>query len=330
MALITKQSELRAYLPVKYSAAATLPSFDLVTERYLLPVLGDDLLDTLQAAYDSPPLNATLTALLKKCQAVLAPLSYLSELPLLQTLLSDNGIQRVEGDNMRGAFRWEYNAVVAALEERGYNALEQLIVFLKKNKEDYPDWETSPYHDSSNFALIRDGADLGSVLSIVQPHRCFVLVKSLLLKVEEMHLRPSLSSEYYEALNQKIIDDDLDEHEDKILRKLRMASANLLMYYAATEMSVRFGEQGFTVVSAATSTDNRNEGTVDAGASRIQTFAHQMKSSGEALLKGVLDYMNSVASETVFAEFYASNQYTSPSTNSSTMHDNSNRKNFYI
>lgn len=330
MALIKDKNEVKKQLPVAYAkGTGTLPNVELAEERYLVPVLGRELYDTLVSAYDdADPLSETMKKLLIRCQAVIVPMAYFLDLPFIQTLLSDNGLIALESENSRKAYKWEFNTALEALQDRGYAAQEALILFLRTNREDYPLWDSSPYNSADAFAIIRDGGDLGSVIRLQQPHRCFLLLQPLFNVVAELYLIPALGEEYYTALSNRIRNGGIGSEEKYVLAKLRMAAGRLAMTQAATEMNVRFGAAGFTIVDIMR--DTPEEGRKNAPDRQLMRFREEMEKSGQALLQQTVEYLNGKASAAVFPEYYNSSAYSDPATGTNLRPDNGKFKGFFV
>jgi hypothetical protein len=332
MALITTKVELNKYLPVAYAnLAAQMPRFEEAEEKSLIQILGEELYGVLNDNYGDENITPRLTKLLGYCQAVIAPMAYVLNIPFLQGLITDNGIVVNESNNARKAFRWEYNEVVKALQEKGYSAMESLIIFLTENRADYEEWESSPYNDASEFAIIRNGKELRkSYASLTQPHRLFILVKPIFMEVAELFIKPSISDEYYTALNARIITGSTTEADDAIIGLLQMATTRMVMKKAAFTMSVKFTEMGVTITSAHSLSDNAASGETDAGDKRLMKFSEENETSAKALMAKIVTYMNKTASEIAFAEYYASALYVDPTAAKTANYKNDQRKGIFI
>lgn len=331
MALIKTIEEVRKHLPVAYgNTLQSMPAVAEAEETYLVPILGNALYQALTDSYTNNVMTPSQTSLLARCQAVIVPFAYVLNLPFIQTKLTDAGLQRIEGENSRGAFRWEYNNVVNALHDRGYSAQEALILFLKNYSSDFPDWSTSPYNDPEGFAIIRDGKDLSSVLGLQQPHRSYLLLQSAFLSVKSLYLDEVFDDTFYATLTQHIIADTLSAEEKELVKLLRSACARLAMKQAAEEQSLKFTTSGFTITDAATAKDNPEEGKADPGAGRLVSFAKEMEQGGGAFLEKARTYLNAKASETVFPDYFSSSFYKAPEEERPLPYNNDTRKGFFV
>lgn len=307
--IISTPEDLRPYLPVAYSnQIENLPNFGNSEEQHLLPIIGQTMYENLQA--DEP--SEWYAALLPYARAVIAPFGYLQNLPFMQTLLSDSGLVRLEAENQRGAFKWEYKEVQEALANMGFSAQERLINFLTLHKSDFgSDWDDAEYNDTSGFAFIRSGKELAKAITIVQPHRCFMHLKPLFEEVGEMELRSVLGDAYYETLSSRVLSGDTAAEEETIVKWIRMASGRLALAKAAQQSNIRFNAgNGFTIADILK--EQPEEGRKSPSSAQMNSFVTEMKLSATALLDKVSNQLNSNASETVYAEYFASSKYVNP------------------
>lgn len=288
--LIKTIEELRMYLRFPTSnVASKMPAFELAEEQYLIPVLGEGLYAELQTKYDANDMDEWWMELLVRCQAVIAPMGYLSDLPFLQANLSDNGIMVMEPEETRKAYKWEFNELVSALNDRGYSAIELLIVFLRDNRVKFLKWEDAPYNDPDNFHVIRDGAEFGKFVAIQQPHRCYLTMKPLFLLISEFYIIPTIGGGFYRHFNDRIIEGDLSEKEKMVFKYLGNAISRLVMMQACDEMSIEFSGRGFTVADKVEVDSYGSKKDVSEG--RLNRLKENMKRTGNAFLELAFDYL---------------------------------------
>lgn len=325
MSLIRNIDEIKANLPVAFSnTSSRLPSIVAAEQQYLLPILGQALYDVLDGAYASP--NPTQTALIKKCQAVIAPFAYLVDLPFMQAMLTDAGAQVLETDQTRKAFKWEFNNLVEGLQQRGYAAQEVLLLHLHANATSFPAWDSSDYR-TNGFQIIRNGNDLRGLLGLQQPHRCYLILKPLFNTLAELYIKPAIGYEYYDALSGRIKAGNTNEDDDQILPKLRMCVAHKVMVKAAQELNVQFNGTSFTIV--AQQRDTPDEGRATASEKHLAAMIERMDQAAEHLMRQVRKYMDDHASETVFPEYFASGLWRDPE-ESSPRPNNTNFRGIFV
>lgn len=285
----------------------------VVAER-LFPALGETLMERVQAIDEaSSDTTDEEKELLKLCRLVAAPFMAVRALPLLTAAINDTGLMVKEaGENSRGAYQWETREVTEAYLGRGYAALERLLRFLRDNKEDFPEFAAAPDEQADQFQIIRDGSDLARCLSVVQPHRTFMLLRALFETVADLYIKPRMGDEAYNALNEAILNDALTDDTKALLKLLRPATARAAMALAAGgEFAIQFGAGGFTVIDKAP--EGADAVRKSAAPTQLDRFITSMERTSDDYFSKAVAYLNKTASATVFPEYFASEMYTAPS-----------------
>lgn len=309
MGLINNVEEVRKFikLPQQYQEYA-LPVFDTAINEYLLPIIGQELYAEV-LTYDENAGNEQ--KLLKElCQAVVANFGFLEDLIFKQVTMFDSGAGVTENESLRKLYKWELYELKEQLQKQGYAAQEGLITFLRANHATFNNWASSNYNSRTSFYIIRDGSDLSTVTGLMQPHRCYMMLRGLFSVVAETFIIPSIGSTFYEALNTKIIDASLSNTELKLVELLRSASARKVMQIAASEMNIRFSNSGFTLANNIN--DSAEPGREAASYTQIQTFVSNQSQLARQIMDHALEHLNKNASEAVFAEYYNSDKYIKP------------------
>lgn len=312
--IITTVAQARQHLKIQADfASSALPDFDDATAQYLLPIIGDDLYSQLETAHAGTPTEAE-TVLIDKCRAVIVPFAFREELITRHLDIGDTGVSTTEEHSdtktTRRAHRWEYKELKEQLAKKGYAAQELLIVYLKANKATFTAWNTSPYNDPSEFAIIRDGSELRKVSGLLQPHRSYMLLRGIFNTIADSYLKPNISAEFYTALSARVVAGTTTANDDYILPLLRGACIRKALAMAATEMSIRFSETGFTI--ATKTIDEPDSESATASLALMQQFMKQQEDLARNLFEQAITYMNANASASVFAEYFASSLYTAP------------------
>lgn len=309
--LIKTIQEFKQYIP--NLTGNKMPPLAEAEGEYIAPILGETLYASFNEKYNSTtPLNTAEKGLLQVCQAVVAPAALWYYFPFLLTTVGDSGLQQLLAENSTKPMKWEYNYMREELIRRTYAAQELLITFLKLNKSSFPEWNASPYNSTEYPALLRDGSDLRNIISLQQPNRCFLLLKSTIADVTLTFIEPLLSTEYYTVLQDRIVADTLTADDKVILPKVKMALIRKVLATAAQQMNVRLSENGFTIVQQVV--DNKEEGRTNATGNQLDRFMQAYEKEADALSISVRDYLNANASESKYPEYFGSSVYQAPYT----------------
>ena len=303
-----------------------LPKWDFAEQAYILPILGEALYQDLVEAYNNDATTVPQANLVKMCQAVIVPFAFAADMSARQIAISSGGLRVIEPDSTRKPFKWEFNNFMEEMQCRGFNAQEALIIFLRAHSADFPLWLDSPYNNPDGVLIIRDGAQLRPVIGLQQPHRSYMLLRSIFDTHIVYYAKHHLGDSFYDALNAKILSGSLNPMEETLLQKLRAACARKAMEFAAKELGIRFSDAGFTIVSLLR--DSKDEGYTSAQQSQIERFINSSADTAKTIMAEVVTYLNANASATVFAEYFNSDKYTDPTKGIEPI-DNSQFKGFF-
>lgn len=317
MALVKDIKTFKQYVRYNFSAndIASLLDTAPVEREYILPVLGADLYNGLQAQVDAN--NITQPALLDIVRAAVVPITVYKELPFLQVQLGDTGLRKLLSENTQGAFRWEFNEVREALEDKGCKAIDQLYNYLYTTAV-VPAW-VAPERLSIVF---KTGAEFTRFYDLKYPERTFQTIAHLVKDVEEQYIGSAIGDAFLKELIAKANPSDNEKEAISLIKK---ATANLTAMKAIEKKPVRITPYGlFTLLGD--SVDDANPKEKTAATAQLQLQREALERDGESYLMKLKALLNSKASATVFATYFASDKYESPATTAAKENPNANRK----
>lgn len=330
MALIKDKATLLQFVRINFiNDESSLPDFELAEERYLIPIIGYDLYDVVIDTADSEtpaeptPQDLLDAELLKKCRAVVAPLAYLLDLPNIQVQLTDAGLRTISTDHMQAAHRWEYNEIKESLMDKGAFAIENLLRFLFKEKDSFPEWTGSNEYQEADSLLFKTGEEFRKYFPVHQPYRIFWELRPLIREVEDFYVKSAIGEVFYNELRTKT---EGNEDEKRVLDLIKKTVAQTTIVKAIEKLSVTITNRGFTLLLGAGNTDSVNSGDTPATNNGLSLLYESCQRSGDAYLLQLKEYLNKKASADLFATFFSSSLYEAPVT--CVVSPNANRKIF--
>lgn len=270
---------------MRYDAAEA--SLRMVELKYIVPVLGKDLYDVLNAAIDAvtaeDPLNEDFVSLLHQCRMAIGPLFCYFHADKADVLFSDSGMQRSETATNKNAYQEQRTKFKEANLTEGEYALELLQQFLETNRENYPEWLDSDNFKKYKSLFIKSGTEFNDIFPSQTPFRNYWSLRSKMQDVEENNIRNFLGNELYKELKEEDAkkDPDFIDEEKVLLFKLKKAIANLTVAFAVPFLNVRIGSNGLTVPAIATFSTNDNENTRSGiDAKMLSTFISSCTNAG--------------------------------------------------
>lgn len=301
MALISTTEQARQYVNINFiNENASLPNITRAERRFIKPILGDTLYETMLAYTSGDNDKDALLALIRQA---LAPLAYWLELPTLHAELTESGLRTFANDNYQPAHRWEYEEVKAQLEEDGCWGIEYLLEYLIKNKTTFS-WDLPDKFKS----LFSSADDFNTYYTLQQPFRTYQSLRPIIQQIVDQYITTSIGDEFYEELRSKT---SPNTEETVAIDLLKKAVANLTIMRAVAVLSVKFGADGFTV-TLGSNTEKPAQGQQNSTDNQLSLLMRECERTGETYLMRLKEYLNKNASNSLFTTYKDSEYYSDP------------------
>lgn len=304
MALIKDIITFKKYVKYNFSSAEVNSLLDTAPaeRKYVKPILGNTLYNSLNTQVDpGPVVNPVLLDLVR---AAIAPLTVYMDLPLLQTQLGDTGLRTLLSEQTQAAHRWEFNQVRDLLEDKGCEAIDQLIVYLYENAG------ALGWTPQTQKLIFNTGSEFTKFYNLKYPYRTFLTLTDIIAEVEDQYIRSSIGDTYFEELRDKAAPNDQEKEAIKLIKK---TVANLTVMKAIEKKPVKITAAGlFTMLGDAVDDVSAKEQTASIAMLAVQRSTCER--DGESYLQKFKAYLNDNASATVFQTYYAGSYYVAPET----------------
>lgn len=317
MAIITKNEELKEFVVVEKELTKTvfLPFVNNAQEKYLLRILGDNLLSELETAY-ADSINPTPTVLspkmknlLYEARKVVAPLAMYSYLAHANVRLSNNGAQKTVSENYEAVSNTEIYFARIDFLQQGYTGIASLYRFLNKNKSDYNSWVGSEGEDRYNEFFIRSAKEFSAhVSSVRNSDWIFELMTGYMRDVEQRYIQGALTFEVFIDLKTKRNTGNLSIYEEELLKKIHNAIAHHT--YALAMKTPDLVDEINNITSSRA--ENFNKTRLESDKDRFNVISTEHENLGNAAISDCVVWLNKYASTTVFPIWFSSGKYKSP------------------
>ncbi len=312
---ITNIVTLRKYVRVSHSATnVSMPDFKNVQRKYLVPLLGETLYQTIENEAITNPSEPS--ELLELCLMAVTSLAYYHDLAIGAVSITDLGLANMAAGDNGTIPRWLYKELEKSFAQKSESALEDLYTFLLKTKPE--GWEMP---DALN-TCITSGLEFNSIYKIDQPHRTFQALRPIIKEVEEMTISPVISEAFLEVLKEMSPDDDIKR---KAIQLLKKTAVYLAISESCSMLPVRVSADGFTV-SLASNIDLPNQGQQQASDTDLMRMMSSTKAKGDSYLAKLKEWLDSNADYEGFSTYFNS---IAPMPSPSTGFDNSNQSFFF-
>lgn len=227
----------------------TLESFVPQAEiRYLLPYVGQELLDELDAALDDTPTPGQL-ALLGHLRRALVYYVVLDAAPFLNLSFSDLGIQEQRSTDSAPARQWVYHKFEDAAASNADVLLDNALFWLEAQAAKFPTWQDSEAYTASKELLLHSSYDMSKHVNIGQSRRTFLAMRSYMRRVEELEIADLVGRPRFEALKAAIVAGTLTEADKTLWAAIKPALAHRTMVEALPELAVQVTSAGVRVLA---------------------------------------------------------------------------------
>lgn len=283
--------EIGQYVPASASLSFSKMESSLmnVQELFLVPLLGDDMMEVIEDIYTRTEEIDSLTdkerLLLRMAQRAVANLAFWYDFDNLQVRISDQGFQRQGSDDWQQAYKYQEDRLRDGFKVKGFNALDRLLAFLNVNVDVFTDYQDSPAYKAKKKAIVRTVDEVQKYVNIANSAILYMRLAAEFPTIEEGDLRGVLGSELYWQLREYL--DRLAEggQEDNDMEALRKECVRVMVNGAALRLLKQTGsltDKGlyFEAVTANNS-ENRTMKAASDGAigSRLSLFEDDLEDS---------------------------------------------------
>ena len=322
MSLITTIQQFRQYVTgITFTSNQTqsLPNMAVADERYIIPVTGKSIYDSINTSENIE--DGNLNRLKELCMRAVAPLALMDMLSRKQVQISDIGLHSAVTDKLAPASRWAYLELKESLLNDGCAALEDLWKFLYDNASQLV-WE-SP----AQKTLFSNGIEFSRYFNLMQPHRLFFLLLPVIAECEDGFIIDNVGNDFYTSIR------DTQNPEGKVKQLLvlwKKAIANLTISKACIKLAVKVTDRGFTVLMG-DGGDYPSKSMQDSSYQMKQALIASAESDGNIYITKAMKLLNDNPDEAAFADYFNSEYYTAPTEQAGEgINTNRHRKQFYL
>lgn len=288
------------------------PSVEHAEDKYIIPITGKLYLSELLNKYNAAPqtTDSDENALVTTLQKALVSFAMYEYSFITAVQISDKGIRRGDSQESPTAYKYQTDELRKTLLDRGYlqleKAIEQLETLAAGNSANT--WVASSEFLEAKSSLIPSGKEFARIITQIRyPRRMFLMLRSTLLNVQELTIRPLLTNEIYEQLlaHNLTTPTSFTTEEKELLLVLKNAIANLTMFKGIPTLIAQMDEHGIHVLSNNADATNTTSKRTQAPDNTLNILLNHYESTATAWLTNTVNLINAKASPTVWPLWYA-------------------------
>ncbi|WP_428657627.1 DUF6712 family protein [Runella sp.] len=271
---------------------------------YIIPAIGEEFYDEL-AELTTP--NAKQTKLLEWLRIAVAEYADLLGGMRLFMHTSNAGKQVPQMPNMGPPAKWMTVTAIKQAIAKADLALESALQYLEKHKADFPTWSESEAYTIDHSLFLASATELTKYFPAAKDsRRLYLSLRNYIATAQEFFLAPLVGDAQFAVWINRMADDNITPtaQEAQAWKLARYALAHQAFAESIPYLNIN---EDWRLVSE---TDGIvNEGILDAA--RRQEMLTNCQAKAEEYKNRLLNYINSVASATVFPEYFT-NIYVAP------------------
>lgn len=241
---------------------------------------------------------------------------------------SSSGVNRQNVKDTEALFRYQEDNIQKDIVRKADEATERLMLFLEKGAESFPLYLNSfVYQANFGYVISTPGALQRALPEVSKSYRMYMVLRGYMERVENATVRSVAGDDLYQALKTKIaFGAALDANYKKLLALTQDFAAPATLLEAMPWIRVQFSPAGIRILSVLNNLQDETPINDTQTAWLMGILGERMEKAKTALRM----FLNKVASETVFPEYFHSGLYQMPGAKKWTMPDNEGKKHFRL
>jgi hypothetical protein len=320
--LITTIAQFRTASSINVSNTIDtwLPYISEAEEMFLIPVISQKLYDALlafsielsskypdeiSAGEEGEPLSDEqilwLNLLLKARKAVALYALYLG-IDEISVSISSSGITVIQSETHKPAPQYQIMNLKESYLTRAHRQVDLILAYLSRNKTRIPEF-MAPGFD----LFFRSADEFQLYADIHASRRVFLSLVPIISGIEKKYILPTLSPAFFADLKLKYLSDTLSVDELVVLSLVQQALSHLSIARALLEISIDFLDWG--IFNNSINTFNSVSTKALVNSEKIAMMHKANQTDGESELKMLQEFLDSNASATKYALYFASSRY---------------------
>ena len=213
------------------------PALRNAWELFLVPLAGEPMADRTVNIYGKTVRSDSENRLLRLAQRANIMLALWYDYSELSILIGNIGFKRQESETLKTLYKYQERQLLEGWKTKGFNALDDLLAFLEKNADEYPEYRESENYTLSRNAIVQNTEQVNEIYFISRSRLTFLRLKPHFKTVEETVIAPR-TGDLYRQLKAELSKEAPDEKWTGLRDALRPA----IVFYAVRRLLLETGD----------------------------------------------------------------------------------------
>lgn len=272
-------------------------SLNDVDRSILKNYLGKDFLSELQTSYNASiaetptPLTGTTLELVEMLRASTANFALANWAPSGQLSIDSSGIRINSTAENKTAFQWQIKDLIDTCNQRGFNALDEALIFLADNIADFDTYKDSDEFKENASLFLSSAKDFTKYYSAFSNSPVqFWKVRSIIRKVEDFVVKAVLLPDLYTEMKEDLAaGTELSPENKKLLAYIKPLVAHFTISRAINELAASINPNGFLIFNN-TSTGGTINNAKSANTELVR-IGHAAEQDAKTYYKQLADFL---------------------------------------
>ncbi|MGA6117146.1 DUF6712 family protein [Sphingobacterium anhuiense] len=228
MRLFSDISEIKQKVSINgtFNLGKIRPHISRTERSHIAPLLGDAFYNQIAEAYQAALVAlATLPEperkkiiesgqqytlmpahywpLMEMLQDAIANIAFMSSLSQTQLNIGDAGVSLSVNENTKTAFQWQIDDLKYQFALDGFNALNELLVYLENSLSEFPTWASSDAYFEQKKYFVESAEVFSDSYQINSNRMSFLTLRYIMKRIELHDVATLISSPLFERLKEK-------------------------------------------------------------------------------------------------------------------------------
>lgn len=242
--------------------------------------------------------------------------------------LGATGLNRQMPKDTKDLFRYQEDAVQKDIVRKADESIERLMEYLEANADNWEEWTSSTAYKASFAYLIHGPGRLHKSLpEVSKSFRMYNVLRGYMDRVEPATVAIITGPALFASLKEKRKENqELDEHYARLYDLACHFVAPATLLEALPWIRVQFSVSGIRILS----TLNNLQDETPVNDTQAEYLQARLKDRCDIARADLRVFLNSVASPTVFPEYYNSGLYRAPGSRKWKLPNNEDKKHFRL
>lgn len=198
-------------------------------ELHIIPWLGQTMWNYLVEHVEAEDLGSPHTDLLPFVQRALARLTLYEYSKEGSVQFNEMGLMRQESDSegvVKGAYKYQETQYREHQRDKGFEALEKMLLHLETNSGDYPEWTGDAASNRNREYYINTAVAFRTIYSLHISRYIFEVMRPVMNEVEQFAIMPNLGEDFHNELKAAILAKNTTPVQDSAIGLIQRAVAH--------------------------------------------------------------------------------------------------------